>query len=304
MEAVGSVRLYLVLWETSLFLCLPLTQFIIITWSGRPFSASPALAWWSELLRQFRLKTMMSTTKSCRWVMYQRMSVGGFNKSNDRFGAIGEKYGFAHGGPPAQARRRKICSVRGTGREWNVRSNTGVEQTEGRGRRQLIPEKSQQEHLNLKFLKLKQFLHPKKRRGKGKGKGFLKQFLCCVLQLAATTRALILYLDKSFPPLLGWGHPQSLYFIAADMWATQESSASSGPSKQGYSMRALRHPNPLSGTGHFEHFSSDLPFVLTSFPSEGIFFLLFFSPKDTAQSRNSLLLVLHVWNPNKSNHRS
>ena len=43
-----------------------------------------------------------------------------------------------------------------------------------------------------------------------------------------------------------------------------------------------------------------LNFLLSSF----IFFFFFPPQKDTAQSRNSLLLVLHVWNPNKSSHRS
>lgn len=102
-----------------------------------------------------------------------------------------------------------------------------------------------------------------------KGKSFLRQCFTAnhVLLLAAATHALILYLGKSFPPLLGWGHTQSLYFIAAGMWAAQESAASAAPNKQGYSTRALQYPNPRSGTGHFEHFCSDLPFILTSFPS-------------------------------------
>lgn len=76
---------------------------------------------------------------------------------------------------------------------------TTVEQMEGQGRRQLIPEKSQQEDLNFKLLKLKEFLHPKIRERKGKG--FLKQCFTAnhVLLLAAATNALILYLGKNFP---------------------------------------------------------------------------------------------------------
>lgn len=100
---------------------------------------------------------------------------------------------------PRPARGKSALYEEGREGEVSGVHFTTVEQTEGQGRRQLIPEKSQQEDLNFKLLKLKEFLHPKIRERKGKG--FLKQCFTAnhVLLLVAATNALILYLGKNFP---------------------------------------------------------------------------------------------------------